>query len=140
MASFKRHENVVVDLLDIRDSGVISADRAVRVIVAFLQECEANPEILSWERVFGDAEVGGLDYNLDRYQELRGQGINAFRAKILDLSRVGLQYRIIYVHFPTQDTYVVLAVLPRDIAYDADHPKTLRIVANYAELVQEGMA
>jgi len=138
VASLKRLACIVEDLREIRNSGVVSADTAVRKIVAFLQECEADPDVLSWNRVIGDATVSDFDYNLDKYQELQGQGINAFRAKILDLTRVQLEYRIIYVHFERRDTYIVMAVLPRAIAYDADNPKTRRIVASYASLVADG--
>ena len=141
MAHLKISSEVADDLRAIAQSGEISAESVVAKVAALLREAQDDPSLADRFIVHGDAAstVSNLDFNVDSYRMLQDQGIDAWRLKILDLTRVGLQYRIIYAWFPLAETIIVLAVIHRSVGYDdPGHPTTQRIIRRYESLRADG--
>lgn len=108
-------------------------DAAVRIL-AFLQECEGNQDLLDRLTQHDFGTYGIHDFHVSRWQERWRKGDNLWRLKVWDLEDKGLRYRVIYAFIPQTRQYHVLAIAPRSFDYDKGHPLYRRILAAYEEL------
>lgn len=58
--------------------------------------------------------------------------MNLWRVRDFELSKKGLEYRIIYAYFPDKSTYVVLAVVEKGFDYEPSHSISRRVFNTYA--------
>jgi len=73
-------------------------------------------------------------FHVDRWVRQQQQGRNLWRLKFWDLEAVGIRHRVIYALDPRNSRYYILAVLPRNIAYDERHPRVQELLAVYDRL------
>ena len=112
-------------------------------LVALLEEISCSQDLmekLSWDRYGGkphDPEEGA-SVSVAKWINLYRKGLNIWRLRDFELSRLGYEYRIIYAFIPASDVYFVLAVVERAFNYDPSHPVTQRVLAAYKRLEQEG--
>jgi mRNA-degrading endonuclease RelE of RelBE toxin-antitoxin system len=73
-------------------------------------------------------------FDVDAFEELWKRGINLYRLKFWDWEGSLVPYRVLYAYHAAKDTYFVLAVVPRNIAYDTKHPIVTRVRTDYDAL------
>lgn len=125
------HRDAADDLQSIKAHGAL-ADYGV--IVAFLQQAKADPAVLESlsEHWFG--EDGSANYTVQKIVSFQKQGRRLWRVQVLSLTGLAAAYRVIYTFDPRVQTYYVLAIPPREIAYDHAHPRIRRLIDIYDKL------
>lgn len=125
------HTDAADDLQSIRASG----DREDHgAILAFLQQAKADPALLVTlaENWFG--EDGSADYTVRKVVSLHGRGKRLWRVKVLTLKGMAARYRVLYAFDSRQQTFYVLGIPHRNIAYDHEHPRIRRLIDVYDSL------
>jgi mRNA-degrading endonuclease RelE of RelBE toxin-antitoxin system len=125
------HRDAANDLQSIKACGA-RADHGV--ILAFLQQAKSDPTILQTfaEDWFG--EDGSADYSVRKVVSLHRRGKRLWRLKVLTPKGKAAPYRVLYAFDSQQQTFYVLGILSRDIAYDETHPRIQRLIAVYDSL------
>ena len=125
------HRDAAEDLQAIKVRGDL-ADHGL--ILAFLRQAQSDVAVLETlsEDWFG--EDGMADYSVRRIVVPHRQGRRLWRVKILNVKGLAAAYRVIYAFNRKQDEIFVLAIPPRDIAYDQSHPRIQRLLALYDSL------
>jgi hypothetical protein len=125
------HRDAADDLQRIKADGAL-ADHGV--ILAFLQQAKADPAVLETlsENWFG--EDGFANYTVQKVVSFHQQGRRLWRVKVLSLKGLAAGYRVLYVFDPRVQTYYVLAIPSRDIAYDENHERIRRLIDVYDRL------
>lgn len=103
-------------------------------IYALLQEIKASQDLLDALTVRDFGLAHDQPFHIDRWVSQQQQGRNLWRLKSWELEELGIRYRIIYALDPRIRRYYVLAVLPRDISYDEDHPRVQQLLDTYDRL------
>ncbi len=131
MPSLAIHRDAADDLQSIKAVGAL-ADYGV--ILAFLQQAKSDPGVLETlsEHWFG--EDGSANYTVQKVVSFHQQGRRLWRVKVLSLNGMAAGYRVLYAFDRRVQTYYVLAIPPRDIAYDETHPRIRRLIDVYDEL------
>lgn len=131
MPSLAIHRYAADDLQSIKAHGAL-ADYGV--IVAFLQQAKADPAVLESlsEHWFG--EDGSANYTVQKVVSFHKQGRRLWRVKVLSLKGLAAGYRVLYAFDRRLQTCYVLAIAPREIAYDESHPRIRRLFDVYDEL------
>lgn len=120
-------EAVSQDLLDIRSEN----QHAAAIVSEFLRETASDQDRL--EKMASSFYQDAI-LDVDEYEEQQQGGRNLRRLKLLEMVKLKYPYRIIYATDPSKKCHYVLGVLSRDYAYDANHPKTARIIEAYDKL------
>lgn len=125
------HRDAVDDLQSIKAHGALPD---YGVILAFLQQAKADVALLESlsEHWFG--EDGSANYTVRKVVSFHKQGRRLWRVKVLSLKGLAANYRVLYAFDPRVQTYYVLAIPPREIAYDQDHPRIRRLLDVYDKL------
>jgi len=125
------HRDAADDLQTIKARGDL-ADHGL--LLAFLRQAQTDSTVLETlsEHWFG--EDGTADYSVRRIVAPLRQGRRLWRLKILDLKGLAIGYRVIYAFNRNQDEIYVLAIPPREIAYEQEHPRIKRLLALYDSL------
>lgn len=76
----------------------------------------------------------GVGYNVKKWTEHYKKNKNLWRLRIMDEENLLRGYRIIYAYSITDSKYYILGVVERSFGYDRNHPKTIRILGEYADL------
>lgn len=132
-------DEATADLVDIL--GKIPA--AGYRLAALLEEVSSSQDLmekLSWDRYGGKPHLPeqGATMNVGKWIEPYRKGMNIWRLRDFELTRLGYEYRIIYAFIPSRDLYFVLAVVERAFNYDPSHPVTQRVMASYRRLEEDG--
>lgn len=122
------HRDAADDLQTIKARGD-QADHGL--ILAFLRQAKVDAAVLESlsEDWFGEDTASG--YSVRRLVAPHRQGRRLWRVKILNLKGLSVGYRVIYAWSRNHDEVFVLAIPPRDIAYDQSHPRIKRLIALY---------
>ncbi|MEZ5459242.1 MAG: hypothetical protein R3E65_08020 [Steroidobacteraceae bacterium] len=125
------HRDAADDLQSIKARGEY-ADYGV--ILAFLQQAKSDPSLLQTlaEDWFGEDE--SINYSVQRVVSLHQRGKRIWRVKVLTLKGLAAGHRVLYAFDRNQQTFYVLGIPPRDIAYDHTHPRIQRLIAVYDRL------
>jgi mRNA-degrading endonuclease RelE of RelBE toxin-antitoxin system len=125
------HRDAADDLQSIRARGE-HADHGA--ILAFLQQARHDPSLLQTlaEDWFG--EDGSANYTVRKIVSMHRQGKRLWRVKVLTLKGMAANYRLLYTFDRRRDTFYVLGIPSRDIAYDESHPRIQRLIAVYNSL------
>ena len=104
-------------------------------IIAILQEIKGNQRLLDLLLVHELEEQlsSGLDFNVSHWWEQYRVGKDLWRIRIITDNRILSSHRIVYGYVRGQQEYVVLGVVHRSFNYDAQHPISKRILAEYSE-------
>lgn len=131
MPTLAIHRDAADDLQTIKANGDLADHGA---ILAFLQQAKANPALLATlaEDWFG--EDGSAAYTVRKVVSMHRRGRRLWRVKILTLKGMAANYRVLYAHGPQTQTFYVLGIPPREIAYDQNHPRIKRLIAVYDSL------
>lgn len=103
-------------------------------LYALLQEIRGSQALLESLTVRDFGLPGSERFNVQPWQAQQQRGRNLWRLKCWDLENLGLRYRVIYALDPRVSRYYVLAVLPRSLAYDEQHPRVRELLAVYDRL------
>ena len=101
-------------------------------IVAFLEQAVSDGRIT---RTLLDHGFRNEIYSVSRFVEQWNAGRDLWRIRVLDLPRRCEQYRVIYGYDITGRHFYVLGVPHRDFNYDAQDPRTIRILRAYEEYI-----
>ncbi|MFZ5936615.1 hypothetical protein ACOKS3_17510 [Pseudomonas sp. HS6-2] len=112
-------------------------------LVALLEEIAGSQDLmekLSWDHYGGQphAPEQGASMSVAKWLNLYRKGLNIWRLRDFELSRLGHEYRVIYAFIPAKDLYFVLAVVERAFNYDPSHPVTQRVYSAYKRLEADG--
>jgi hypothetical protein len=125
------HRDAADDLQGIKAGGAL-ADYGV--ILAFLQQAKADPAVLETLSDHWFGEDGSANYTVQKVVSFHNQGRRLWRVKVLSLKGLAAGYRVLYAFDPRVQTYYVLAIPPRDIAYDETHQRIRRLIDVYDKL------
>ncbi len=105
-------------------------------ILALLQHIKDSQDLLSvlTTKDYCSDPLSGFSWDIDWIYTQQRKGRDLWRLKDLDLESMGIQYRIVYGFDKRINRYYVLAVLHRDIAYDASNPRFKELLATYDRL------
>jgi mRNA-degrading endonuclease RelE of RelBE toxin-antitoxin system len=125
------HLDAANDLQSIKARGE-AADHGA--ILAFLQQAKSDPALLETlaENWFG--EDGTADYSVQKIVSMHQRGRRVWRVKVLTLKGLATGYRVLYAFDRNAQMFYVLGIPPREIAYDASHPRIQRLLAVYDSL------
>jgi mRNA-degrading endonuclease RelE of RelBE toxin-antitoxin system len=103
-------------------------------LLAFLQQAKSDQALLQTlaEDWFG--EDGTAGYTVQKVISMHRKGRRIWRVKVLTLKGLAVGYRLLYAFDPRRDTFYVLGIPSRDIAYDQSHPRIQRVIAVYDSL------
>lgn len=71
------------------------------------------------------------DFEVKKFQEVWNDGYTIYILKIWPKAGKEIPYRILYGHHPQKDIYYVLAVMAREVNYEADRELIKRICTAY---------
>lgn len=105
-------------------------------LVAFIQQLRADPRLVDklLDHGYGADRTGG--YSVMKWIGVKNvERLPAWRVKSWDMERQGLKYRIIYCYDWRDQSFNILAIVPRDqLDYDdLTHPIRLRITRRIKE-------
>jgi hypothetical protein len=126
------HPNAAAEILNIYTNTPETGAKIAALIKA-IQEDDYLLESLS-VRGHGEYDLPDDLISVDHWIGQQRQGNNIWRFKGWNLDKKGAGHRFIYAYLPQKNKYVILAVIPRSIAYDSNHPITHRIQSDYANL------
>lgn len=131
MPTLAIHHDAADDLQSIKARGEY-ADYGV--LVAFLQQAKSDPSLLQTlaEDWFGEDD--SANYSVQRVVALHQRGKRIWRVKVLTLKGLAAGYRVLYTFDRNRQTFYVLGVPSRDIAYDHTHPRIQRLIAVHDRL------
>lgn len=129
MSRFWVHDDAITDLEGIWD---IHAESAA-YIQALLEQLAADSDLRDRMTQESCGVPGLHTFNVEPLAEHQDAGRNVWRLKVWKADRT-LRYRIIYAYDHKNDTYCVLAILPRSFAYDSRNERVRQIAARYDEL------
>jgi len=72
-------------------------------------------------------------FEIKRFAAMQRLGKNIYTLKVRDVQGGLLPYRVLMGYHAQIDTYFVLAVLPREIAYDKTDPNFRRVMERYEQ-------
>lgn len=127
------HEDAADDLRDLASKDRETAER----IAAILEAIEGDQSLLDALLVDGYGSRPGDDQriSISKWQSQWHKGKDLWRLKVVDLERIGLQYRIVYAYCQRQRAFYVLGVFSRDeFNYETSNPRTARILEAYSGL------
>jgi hypothetical protein len=125
------HTDANTDLQAIRASGDL---RGFGVLLAFLQQAKTDDQILeSLSEDFFGVDTGGA-YDVKKLVGQHSRGRHLWRVRLYDLKGLDVPYRVIYAVNPSTQIRYVLAIMPRDVNYDEDHPRIRKLLAVYDRL------
>lgn len=127
MYSILVHEDAEDDLALLWDTEI----KAAAIIQSLLEELDGDNDLLDRlsQHGFKNEEI-----DISKWNEQWKKGLNLWRLKVIELERIGIQYRLIYAFVPLKKCYHLLAIAPRDFDYDPKHEITKRILQAYNEL------
>lgn len=125
------HGDAADDLQSIKARGE-HADHGA--ILAFLQQAKADTALLATlaEDWFGHDNAS--NYSVRKVVSMHRQGRRLWRVKVLTLKGVTAEYRVLYAFDSQLQTFYILGIPPREIAYDQSHPRIQRLIALYDRL------
>lgn len=128
MPTLAIHRDAADDLQAIKADGDVAGHAA---ILAFLQQAKCDRALLETlsEDWFGEGEAAS--YSVRKVVSLHRRGRKLWRVRVLTLKGPATKYRVLYTFTEDQRTYFVLGVVPREFAYDQDHPRIRRLIAVY---------
>ncbi|WP_167335993.1 hypothetical protein [Paraburkholderia bannensis] len=107
---------------------------AAAMILAVLEAISDNEQLQ--QRLFrhGHRNVANPTFDVSEVSSLFNHDYVVLRLKIWSEGGVLIPYRALYAYDGRTETYHVLGVLHRSIAYDLDHPRVKRLLAEYESL------
>lgn len=127
------HEHAQADLDALWEE---DAEAAARIEV-ILEEIEGDQDYLDRLTQNNFGRQGRDEFNVRLIENQARINNNIWRLKVWSLERRDQKYRVIYAYFPrtpTEGSYYVLGVMPREIDYDRDHEFVQRIESAYQAL------
>jgi hypothetical protein len=131
-------DEAVADIEEI----LVEAEEAGLRIFALLEQLETDQDLL--DRLCQDGYGGspkrpvrGAIINIGKWVMAQRKGMNLWRMRDFELSKMGFEYRIIYAFNPRDSQYVILAIAKREFDYEESHPITQRVFAAYSRIESE---
>lgn len=124
------HDDAMADLETLWETEPQVAGR----ILALLEQLEGDPDLLDRLTQHDYGAYHSADFHVSKWHEQWRKGRDLWRLKVWDLEESGLRYRVIYAFEPGKLHYHVLAIVPREFNYDANHPISRRILHAYEAL------
>lgn len=127
--------------VDIEEILSESEDAGLRIF-ALIEQLETDQDLL--DRLCQDGYGGkpwspaqGAVVNIGQWVMAQRRGMNIWRMRDFELTKMGYEYRLIYAFNPKESQYIILAIAKRDFNYHESHPITQRIFAAYKRLESE---
>lgn len=79
----------------------------------------------------------GAVFNVRTWGDAQRQGLNLWAIRDFELSRKGLEFRIVYAVFPENELIYLLAIVEREWNYDLSHEVSRRILSTYRHLQEQ---
>jgi len=121
------HNDAVEDLRTIKATDPVAAGR----LVALIQQLKADPGLKDklLDQGFGDDRKEPISVKKWHSVYVKVERQPVWRLKSWELERDGLKYRLIYLYYWRDQSYNILAIVPRgEINYDdPSHPIRKRI-------------
>jgi mRNA-degrading endonuclease RelE of RelBE toxin-antitoxin system len=111
-------------------------DAAAFIEIA-LDEIQHDPRLYERLHEIGYRNVPNPSFEVDWFSTLqndRTTRLNLYRLKFWDPEGALSSYRVIYAYHNRNDSFHVLAVVPRNFNYDRNHPIVKRVCADYERL------
>lgn len=118
---------------DLDEIAKTNEDEAADIEVS-LEEIYDNPSLYGHLNEKGFRNVEAPTFDVDWFRDLHKDRLNVYRLKIWYPNGALSQYRVIYASDVKHDCFHVLAVIPRSIEYDIQHPTLKRVRADYERL------
>lgn len=131
MPALAVHRDAADDLQTIKARGE-HADHDV--LLAFLQQAKTDPALLESMAEDWFGEDGSASYSIRKVVSMHERGRELWRVKVLTLKGLATRYRILYAFDRRWEVFYILGIPPRDIAYDANHPRIQRLFDLYDSL------
>ena len=127
------HEDAEADLEQI----FAEDEDAAAEILVFLEEAKLNQKTLENLTIDGYVHHENVTYNVKEIKAAKRARYryNLWRLRLLWIEGGASKYRIIYAFSAIEYRYYVLAIVPRNIAYEMNkHERTAKIFAAYDDL------
>lgn len=118
---------------DIDEIALVDEDEAADIEVS-LEEIYDNPALHDHLNEVGFRNYTRPSFDVDWVAHLQRERLNVYRLKVWYPNGELSKYRVIYAFDAPNDCFHVLAVIPRSIEYDPEHPKFKRVRADYERL------
>ena len=106
-----------------------SDEDAAALIEELLWQFEESPALLDELCKEKRHVTHAPSFEVKRFQHMWQRGYTVYTLKIWPDGGSAISYRVLYAHHPQKDAYHVLAVMQRDLDYDADKALIDRIIA-----------
>lgn len=129
MPSLEFSDDALDALEDLYDEDEVSA----ALIDVLLEELETQPALLDELCITGNRHQHNPPFEVKRLQELWRKCYTIYILKITSNDGIVISHRVIYAHHPQHDCYYVLALMKREINYEADTQFIDRICKLYED-------
>jgi len=132
------HDDIVEDLERLAVEKPVVAECVTALIQQLLDDPILTDDLLRDKHGGSPAKPHkGAIFNVRVWEEAQQKGINLWRVRDFELSRLGYEFRIVYGVFEKHSLIYLLAVVEKEWDYDFSHPISRRIVASYSRIEDE---
>ena len=121
------------DALDELNNLYDEDEESAALIDVLLEELESQPKLLDELCRPGNRYQNDPPFEVKRFQEMWRNRYTIYILKIRCNNGSIIQHRVIYAHHPQRDCYYVLALMKREIDYEADATFIDRICRLYED-------
>lgn len=121
------------DALDALDKLYDEDEDSAALINVLLEELETQPKLLDELCRPGNRHLNEPPFEIKRFQEMWRNRYTVYILKIRRRDGSAIERRVIYAHHPQCDCYYVLALMKREIDYEADAEFIERICKLYED-------